>query len=673
MVMSLQVCASLSNEDGGHKPRHNDKANVLLVVSTSSGFSWGLTLRAEIRVATGYDDPLADAILGRTIAAAADGEQAFLVIDSWVNSCINEHHTHCKESPQPPRLPTRVVDVSSPELDVWTVCIRDDQNKEDHTGRYVALSHCWGKCLPFATTTENLEDRKREIRISDMSQVFQEAILITRRLGIRYLWIDTLCIVQNDRHDWQVEAGRMAAVYMDAFLVIGASKSSADDQGFLCPREHRASLSFVESPHAGPVSSLNLSLLPPVGERWTSGQDPVSPEPLQSRAWCLQERYLSQRILLYGARQLFWECRTLSQAEDGDVRLGNIHNLDRLRRTAAIERSVFGPRPNGDSEVNYRGWYEMIEEYTQRSISIQSDRLPALSGVANAMAQKSKDVYYAGLWKKGLIEGLLWSGTNRKEPLMKPTAYRAPSWSWVSVEGPVKFIVYHFIDRCRWKRAIADYEPLATFIDCDVEPDSPDLYGAVRGGYLRLNAPLLSIEAICPTDHSSPFSEMLLPPLRNPVVDKLVKVDVGHDQFYLQAGFDLDSEPLLLQEQLFVLLLARLPDGNTGFSPFIDHRFGLLVKRTEKDNEVYERVGIIDSPILQKATYGGFWMIILCVLESLLRFLQRLSKSENRSSISNMTPRLFVPEKALTEEPEEEMPADPMPELEQYSVSITLV
>ncbi|OGM47184.1 hypothetical protein ABOM_003946 [Aspergillus bombycis] len=676
MTMSLRLRSSLSSEDGAEArdiSQRSGMANAILTVRISSGVSWGLTLQAEFRVTTDHDDPLAEMILGRTVAQSADSEQTFSVIKAWMDSCINDHHMQCAETSQPPLLPTRVIDVHPVGLDPGLVCLRDDQNKVDRAARYVALSHCWGKCIPFATTIENLEDRKREVRIKDTSQVFQEAVLITRRLGIRYLWIDTLCIVQNDRHDWEVEAGRMAKVYMDAFVVIGASNSNADDQGFLGPRDHPGSINWVGTLQNGRTSSLALSLLPPAGERWTSGRDPVSSEPLQSRAWCLQERYLAQRVLLYGARQLFWECRALSRAEDGDLRLGNLHNLDRLRGTASSTRTIFGPRPGGDSEVNYRGWYEMIEEYTQRSITHQSDRFPALSGVADAIAQTSKDVYLAGIWRKGLVEGLLWCAMNREEPLQKPTSYRAPSWSWASVEGHVQFIVYHFIERCRWKRGIADYEQLATFVDCDVKKDGPDIYGTINSGSLRLHAPLLPVKRLYPANDTSPVPEVLLPPLQNSTVDQVVEVEVGNKSFYLHAGFDLTPEPVLPQQQLFVLFLARLPDGNHGFSPFMDHRFGLLVRRTDKDSEVYERVGIIDSPILTKDTSGGILVALVRLLENLLRFLESLSPSAGRSPVFNLTPQLFVPKRALTEEPEEEMPPDPLPELKRHSAAVTLV
>ncbi|KAF7597166.1 hypothetical protein BBP40_009505 [Aspergillus hancockii] len=673
MAMALRLRTSLSNTYDDEIQRTTGKAHALLTVTISSGVSWGLTLQAEFRLAVGHDDPLAPMIRGRTVAEEADGDQAFSVIGSWVNSCVNGDHPHCVEPLQPRPLPTRVIDVN-PKTDPQKVCIRDEENKVVGAAPYVALSHCWGKCIPFATTKHNLADRKQEIRIEDMSKVFQEAVLITRRLGIQYLWIDTLCIVQDDPLDWQVEAGRMTAVYMDAVLVIGASNSCADDQGFLRPRERRNAIRFHATLPDGQSSSLHLSLLSPSGERWTSGHDPVLPEPLQARAWCLQERYLSRRILLYGANQLFWECRTLSQAEDGDVAPGNLHNLKRLESTASIERSVFCPRPDGDSHVNYRGWYEMIEVYTRRLITVQSDRLPALSGLANAIAQTSNDAYLTGIWKNGLLEGLLWCATSCEAPLEKPAAYRGPSWSWVSVNGPLKFIVYSFIERCKWKRAIADYEALATLVDCQVEADGPDPYGTVRkGAYLRLNAPLLPVEHIHPADNNPLFSELLLPPLRNPVLDRLVEVKFGNESVYLQAGFDLNSGRQLPQQQLFVLLLARLPDGNTGFSPFMDHRFGLLVRSSTDDEETYERVGIVDSPILERDRSGGIWMVILRVLESILRLLERLSNPARKSTLSYLTPKLFYPEKMLREEPEEEMPADPLPEIKQQSATITLV
>ncbi|KAI9924872.1 hypothetical protein ASPWEDRAFT_172166 [Aspergillus wentii DTO 134E9] len=653
MAMSLQI--SSSTLDKARK-----RANFILTVSVSSGISWGLTLNADFRIATGYDNPWTQKILGRTVAKVPDGKEAFSVVDNWIRSCLDGHE-YCSEPAKLPLLPTRVIDVSPSESNSGMVCLRDEESKTEPAAPYIALSHCWGKGIPFITTTTNLKDRKAGINFGEMPQALQDAIHITRRLGVQYIWIDTLCIVQDDIKDWQIEAGRMVNVYQDAFLVIGASNSSSDDHGFLGCRRSRDSIRLAD---------LDLQLLPPDGERWTSGGDPVSHEPLQSRAWCLQERYLARRMLLYGADQLFWECRTVSQAEDGDAVAHNPHHLDRLCETAAIERSIFGPRPLGDAKVNYRGWYEMVEEYMRRNITVQSDRLPALSGLANAMAQISKDTYMAGLWKKGLVEGLLWSGTSHEKPLQRASPTHAPSWSWASVEGPVQFIVYSFFERCRWKRGIADYESLATFVACHLETDGPDPYGkVVEGGRLRLRAPLLPVKNIYPADKNLPSSDVLMTPLKNPVLDYVVEVAIENKCIYLQAGFD--QIPTLTQLQpLSVVFLARLPDGNSGFSPFIEHRFGLLVTPTDTDN-VYQRVGIIDSPVLIQDT-GGIWRFVIRILERLIRLLERFSTPKARSPISFLTPQLFVPDRGLKEEPEEEMPDDPLPEIKQYLATVTL-
>jgi Heterokaryon incompatibility protein (HET) len=323
------------------------------------------------------------------------------------------------------------------------------------------------------TTVETLPEHTRGIAISDLPKTAQDAILITRRLGIPYLWIDSLCIIQDDKEDWLRESAKMASVYLNAYLVIGASNSWADSNGFLSPRSRDGMIKFSRKHIDGTTAYLGLQILPPEPERWTrearpgdSILDPVGHEPLASRAWCLQERYLARRMLLYGSSQLFWECAQLLAAEDGDSVPHNDY-LRGLKETASIKPSIFDPRPDVDAIINCQRWYEMVAKYTICSLTHESDRLPALAGLATEVASSFGGEYLAGIWRNGMIEGLLWAkerfdlkvperlgehrlpSRNGPKVVGEPEKYRAPSWSWASVNGPVHFTVYKFPQRCR--------------------------------------------------------------------------------------------------------------------------------------------------------------------------------------------------------------------------------
>jgi hypothetical protein len=131
-------------------------------------------------------------------------------------------------------LPTRVLDIG-PSLKLDEV--RLIKTTSDITAPYIALSHCWGPNQAFTTTTKSFAERKRAIQIEAMPQTFQDAIFVTRLMGFRYLWIDSLCILQDDAGDWLRESACVGSVYSDAYFVIGVARAAADTEGFLSPRK----------------------------------------------------------------------------------------------------------------------------------------------------------------------------------------------------------------------------------------------------------------------------------------------------------------------------------------------------------------------------------------------------------------------------------------------------
>jgi hypothetical protein len=119
----------------------------------------------------------------------------------FVKNCVEKHGGLCRESSDT-KLPLRVIDVG----DLSSRNKPNDSVKlcetHEETGKYVCLSHCWGNAQLVKTLTNNIEGMKRGIALASLPKTFQDAVLMTRRLGIRYLWIDSLCIIQDDGDDW---------------------------------------------------------------------------------------------------------------------------------------------------------------------------------------------------------------------------------------------------------------------------------------------------------------------------------------------------------------------------------------------------------------------------------------------------------------------------------------
>lgn len=170
-----------------------------------------------------------------------ESEEFFDLISTWLKDCQIDHSA-CKPSASRGTLPTRVIDVGS--SDGGTVPRICETNGV--TGDYIALSHCWGGGQPLKTTKENISSMKTGIPWAKLPNTFQDAITVTRRLGLRYLWIDSLCIVQDDAQDWEREAANMAVIFESAYLTIAATAAT---NGSVCtfPKSHCSPFKYFRS------------------------------------------------------------------------------------------------------------------------------------------------------------------------------------------------------------------------------------------------------------------------------------------------------------------------------------------------------------------------------------------------------------------------------------------
>lgn len=272
-----------------------------------------------------WADPSSDAALSGDIAGhalhpAPNSPGAFRQIQTWLETCLRSH-TECNPVPladadtsSTTRFPTRLLDVGTNNTPF--VKLTDRQNA---LGRYAALSYCWG---PAATQLRTLKSNLAEhtttgINISAMPATLRDAVIVTRNLGLRYLWIDALCIIQNDSPDWLREAPQMGLIYQNAHLTIAATGSSSSTGGLFHPRDTTTSQPVIELSYLPPGRTKPRTFF--VGPHTPSFDKVVTASVWNRRGWVLQERNLSRRIVLFSVGQLFFECIRHSVAEDGLV------------------------------------------------------------------------------------------------------------------------------------------------------------------------------------------------------------------------------------------------------------------------------------------------------------------------------------------------------------------
>lgn len=307
-------------------------------------------------------------------------------------------------------------------------------------GDYLALSHCWGGPIATVLETTNIQDFCRQLPYDRLPRNFKDAFDVTRSMGVTYLWIDSLCIMQDSKDDWTIESTKMAAVYENALLTIAILCSPASSHGIFPPPNTTARVSSPPNvPLSGP-GGVQLTLQVYDEDKDENLYKLFAEAPLARRGWTLQESILSQRILYFGKTQIYWECgqgfkaaneiQGLSGFPTAGVGVGTLHEF--LYPSSATQSNQLTGESWRRLLWNY---YNTARAYTRRNLTYASDKLPAFSGLAQRLHPLIGGDYAAGVWTADLKQGLLWAPDGGKP--MKD--YHAPSWSWVSWDGPVGF------------------------------------------------------------------------------------------------------------------------------------------------------------------------------------------------------------------------------------------
>ena len=411
-------------------------------------------------------------------------------------------HEGCIQESTP--LPTRIIDVGPSDGSKEPCLCLPPVGTQD---RYIALSYCWGLSPGITTTADTLSAHQSRIPLDQLPRTMKDAVLLTRRLGVRYLWIDALCIIQRRLNlardeeaieDWQREASRMASVYSGAWITIAAAEARDKADGILLPRPEEIRCEI-------PLSASPIASDKPVYARVPFS---TKPAPLEKRAWTLQESLLPPRMVEFRKEQVSFICRSKMLWESGAE--GKVPGAARMAEIkgpmffSPWDKSSYYPT---ERDMYLRRWYVNIGAYTLRQITNEADRLPALSGLAHQMQPIIGGEYHAGLWKEDFINGLLWRctvyGGSRLPPreiqyLRREKEYRAPTWSWASLSGEV---YYEYYRESHWEKFEGPRWPTRVLEVC-TSPVGPffDPMGLVRAGFVRLRGPVRTGALVMNTD-----------------------------------------------------------------------------------------------------------------------------------------------------------------------------
>jgi hypothetical protein len=242
-----------------------------------------------------YDDhDLGSVQVGYPTLSPPESPERYRLFQEWLHVCDNEHgHAPNTSSDSGAvQMPSRLIYVGESNEHLEDI---DDPRSL----RYLALSHCWGGSMSLTTLTSNIDQFRSEIPHKQLPLNFQEAIKVTRALNISYLWIDSLCIIQDDPEDWRREAARMGQVFSNAYCTIAATSAAASHEGFLTPRANSTAFATVKTPSRGLLH---------ISEFMEDYNRDIELARLNTRGWVMQERALSRRTLHFTKTQVYWEC-----------------------------------------------------------------------------------------------------------------------------------------------------------------------------------------------------------------------------------------------------------------------------------------------------------------------------------------------------------------------------
>jgi len=472
----------------------------------------------------------------------------------WIDRCIN-HHKFCPDIPSreqaqkalttkstsaggtitlvrssthidsdPGFYPTRLIELGSKDdphvkLRVMKNATHRNDALDKPSRHYITLSHCWGKKgNHFSLQTSNLDDfRTRGIPLKELPKTFSDAIHLARQLSsnIKYIWIDSICIIQDDKADWLHESTLMFQVYGNSYCNLSATAASDSSQGLYMERDpqllwgENVDLNTEDLLKTGSKRKRDSLDLGSLIQR-CSIVDPtfwdrkVEAAPVNTRAWVLQERLLAPRVLHFCDGQIVWECRELSASESASAGITSLELSsgtirDRIRFKSLVflgnNHQVVPGIERSFTDQSHENWKRIVERYSLTSLTKPADKLIALAGIAEQMSTQVGAPYVAGMWNNVYFASqLLWRvETHYKNgkflhPSKRPKDYRAPTFSWAAIDAPQGI-------RCGETKEPEHLLIEVSAVNILPDPQANSPFGLVReGSFIKLKCQRVDIE-----------------------------------------------------------------------------------------------------------------------------------------------------------------------------------
>ena len=361
-----------------------------------------------------------------------DSDESFACAGTWLQTCLNRHQV-CNINRQLNNYrPRRLLEVSifNSQLSVMLMT----SQRIPWPTQYLTLSHCWGGAEGLSLTQARLLPFSERIPLESLPKTFLDAVVVTARLGYRYLWIDSLCIIQDCPQDRELEINSMGDIYRNSQCTIAALSAQNSDEGCFVPRdplERNYPQSFDHDFYQRVQDPLALPGPDCIGDHRP---------PLNTRAWVIQERALSPRTLYYGS-MIYWEC-IQCRAFECRPQLEDYERPDggRLRQISgkkhAFKRLLEHCRTNSYDDWKY-DWRTMVEEYSTCQLSNDDDKWSAFKGLAMEVERNCGERLLGGLWQNHLPGDLLWVASPGPGKALETQELEVPSWSWLSINGRV--------------------------------------------------------------------------------------------------------------------------------------------------------------------------------------------------------------------------------------------
>lgn len=390
--------------------------------------------------------------------------ETLVIAKSWLEECLDNHSGVCiPHHRELPRIvPTRLIEIDGSAASLSL------SKAHNPNVQYLILSYCWGKEQPDELKLQKTNEASfhQSIPFGDLPRTVADTVVVTWKLGYRYLWVDRLCIVQDDYEDWKREASRMGEYYTNSDCCIAAEWSDDSHKGLFT---HRNPLILQPLQVTGPQpDQTRVISAKQIGN--ARGHYPQLYRgpfyPLSKRAWVVQERLLSPRTLYFGSIMIYWECRKMRRAEQhpceeldlpwpsnlrklgsrSSASISTTDRMDFISENAAGEEDLWhAPYTKFEKDGFQERWADLVEHYTACGMTYpEKDRLMAISGIISSIATRTREKFVHGLLESRLASELLWwqwtdcNGDNEIAPVRTGPLVTAPTWSWGSVVGRIQ-------------------------------------------------------------------------------------------------------------------------------------------------------------------------------------------------------------------------------------------